>query len=73
MIPSRQSTTLSDSVLTCIPGDTVVAHPMTGFGTHPILGLPSSSVIASPVSRSLIGVPISTKHMRQLPATLNCG
>ena len=60
-------------VFTCIPGETVVAQPITGLGIQPILGLPSSFKIASPVPRSRIGVPISIKHMRQFPATLSCG
>jgi hypothetical protein len=32
---------MSDSVRTCMPGDTLVAQAMTGFGTHMIFGLPS--------------------------------
>ena len=73
MTPSRQSFTRSDSVLMRMPGETLVEQPMTGFGIQLIFWEPSSSRMGSLVSRSRMGIPISIRHMRQLPTTLSLG
>ena len=56
-----------------MPGDAFVAQPIVGFGIQAIFCVPSSSNTASPVARSRIGMPISTMHMRQLPAIVSLG
>ncbi|OQB88776.1 MAG: hypothetical protein BWX86_02600 [Verrucomicrobia bacterium ADurb.Bin122] len=62
------------SVRTWRPGEALVKQAIWGLGIQPIFCLPvAGSMIGSRVARSKAGVPISIRHMRQLPETLSLG
>ena len=72
--PSRQSLTNGVPVRRCSPGAALVKHAMAGLGTQLILARPvAGSTTGCFVAGSSAGVPISTRHMRQLPAMLSLG
>ena len=56
-----------------MPSATVLAQAMTGRGIQPIFGMPCSSFSGSWPGCGRGGMPISTRHMRQLPGLVSFG
>jgi hypothetical protein len=72
--PSRASRAIGEFVFTCRPGEALVAQPICGRGIQLIFCLPvAASTIGALVAGSMAGMPISMRHMRQLPATVSFG
>ena len=58
----------------CRPGEALVAQAIVGRGDQLIFCLPvAGSMIGAFVAGSTAGMPISTRHMRQLPTTVSFG
>ncbi len=66
MTPRRHSSTRGELVRTPRPSETSVAQEICGRGIQLISGLPSSPR-AGLRSGPIFGMPISIRHMRQLP------
>jgi hypothetical protein len=65
---------MGEFVFTCRPGETLVAQPICGRGIQLIFCLPvAGSMIGALVAGSTAGMPISMRHMRQLPTTESFG
>ena len=73
MTPSRHSRVSVESVRMPMPSATVLAQAMTGRGIQPILAWPSSSRSGSSPGARRGGIPISIRHMRQLPGEVSFG
>ena len=72
--PSRHSFTIGVVVRMCRPGETLVAHAIVGRGLQLILCLPvAGSMTGALVAGSTAGMPISTRHILQLPTTVSFG
>ena len=72
--PSLHSLTIGLVVRICRPGDTLVAQAIVGRGDQltfcfPVVG----SITGALVAGSTAGIPISTRHIRQLPTTASLG
>ncbi len=65
---------MGEVVLMCMPGATLVPQPIWGRGIQLIFCLPvAGSMTGALVAGSTAGMPISTRHMRQLPTTESFG
>ena len=72
--PSRQSFTSGVPVRMCSPGTALVKHAICGRAIQLMRCRPvDGSITGCFVAGSIAGMPISMRHIRQLPATLSFG
>ena len=65
---------MGEVVLTWRPGETLVPQPIWGRGIQLIFCLPvAGSMMGALVAGSTAGMPISMRHIRQLPTMVSFG